>query len=129
MESKGTNYQINDIDEHFINIKNNLDIQSNSFSDSNNCIITTKINSLKGKNFENKGNNSEREKRNSFDCEIKTENNNSLIVEMDDQDYMNYQDLDYFNTIDNINNLENKLIDEKVDRLSGSIQTSSLDNN
>ena len=129
MESKGTNYQINDIDEHFINVNNNLDIQSNSFSDSNNCIITKKINSLNSKNFENKGNNSEREKRNSFDCEIKTENNNSLIVEMDDQDYMNYQDLDYFNTIDNINNLENKLIYEKVDRLSGSKQTSSLDNN
>ena len=122
MESKDINKQLNEIDEHLININKNLDIQSNSFSNSNICIITTKINSLNEGNIEYKGNNSEREKRNSFDGEIKTENNNSLIVEMDDQEYMDYQDLDYFKAIDNINDLEN------VDRLTGSIPT-SLDGN
>jgi hypothetical protein len=57
-----------------------------------------------------------REKKMSIDSEIKTENQNSLNVEIDDVDYMNQDPLDGFENFEINTNFDIEIKDELIER-------------
>ena len=74
-------------------IKNDIDIEDQMMIDS---IINKNINN-KSTPFSTTTvplSNNPKDRKISIDCEIKTENNNSLIVEIDDPDYLYYDPLE-----------------------------------